>query len=283
MRKHLLLVALACPALVHANLVNQLFVEPSFSGGGGPCGNPAINAAVGPVDQSCSTTGGFNSTGSGETLVDYSHIHVTGTAFGASDTVARGVIQDNLTFHIPGAPDGTAGSFTYELMVSGNLAATTDLGAASWSLQTNIGGGVSDLVVGGHLATASASIPGFSGNPYGVFFATGHFQSGLPAPLQITFEGASQARFITPGVPGSASDDSQLFWGGITGVIAGGNPVPSFTVTSDSGTDWAQSFIPGSPVPEPAVSATLGAGLILIALAGRRKLRGKDRARAPLV
>jgi hypothetical protein len=116
-----------------------------------------------------------------------------------------------------------------------------------------------------------------------VFFATGHFQSGIAAPLDIEFTGHAQARFITPGVPGNASDDSQLFWGGITGVMAGGNPVPIFTVTSDSGTNWAQSFVSGSPVPEPAVSATLGAGLILIALAGRRRARGKDRARAPLV
>jgi hypothetical protein len=267
-----ILLAFACTALVHADLINQLSVAPSFSGGGGPCGT-TINAAVGPSDQSCSTTGGFNSTGSGETLVDYGLIQVTGSAFGASDTVAKGVIQDSLIFHIPGVPDGTAGSFTYELMVSGNLAATSDLGEADWSLETNVGGGAFDLGASGRLATASASNPGFTGNPYGVFFATGHFQSGLPASLDIEFTGHAQARFITPGVPGSASDDSNLFWGGISGVTVGGAPVASSTVDSTSGTNWSQSFVPA--VPEPAVSVTIGAGLILIGLLRRRKTKGR--------
>jgi hypothetical protein len=228
---------------------------------------------VGPANQSCSAIGGFGTTGSGGTLVDYGHIHVTGTAFGTLDEASRGVIQDNLTFHIPGAPDGTAGSFTYELFVSGSLGPVGDLGAASWNLSTNVGGGPVDLQIFYRLGSPGVSNPGFTGSPYGTYFATGHFQSGLPAPLQITFDGASQARLLAPGVPGSASDDSQLFWGGISGVVAGGVPITTFTVTSDSGTNWAQSFIPASTAPEPAASATLGAGLILIVLAGRRKLR----------
>jgi hypothetical protein len=249
MKNSLLLLILAGPALLRADLLNQLFVTPASSGGSGPCGT-TFSAPTGPTDQSCSATGGFNSSGDGETLVDYGHVHVRGSANGGFDEESVGTIQDSLTFHIPGVADGTAGSFTYELIMSGKLAATSDFGEASWQLQTTVGGGTFDLSVFGRLETASGGNPGVTGVPYGVFFATGHFQSGIAAPLYISLRGNSQARFTFTG-PGSATDDSTLFWGGISDVVAGGSPVPGFTVTSDSRTNWANSLAP-NPVPDPS-------------------------------
>ena len=85
--------------------------------------------------------------------------------------------------------------------------ANSDLGAASWSLQTNVGGGAFDLSVFGRLETAGGGKPGFTGSPYGTFLATGHFQSGFAAPVEIELSGGTQARITFTG-PGNASGDT---------------------------------------------------------------------------
>jgi hypothetical protein len=57
------------------------------------------------------------------------------------------------------------------------------------------------------------------------------------------------------------------YWGGIQSVVVDGQAIP-FSVTSDSGTDWSQSFIP-SPVPEPSSLLLLLAGIFGLALRSR--------------
>jgi hypothetical protein len=54
----------------------------------------------------------------------------------------------------------------------------------------------------------------------------------------------------------SASYDlaHSLYWVGINGVTINGQPVTDFSLSSDSGTNWAQSFV---PVPEPPTIALI--------------------------
>jgi hypothetical protein len=65
-----------------------------------------------------------------------------------------------------------------------------------------------------------------------------------------------------------------LYWGGISAVTIDGKPMApgSFTITSESGLDYTQSFVP-TAVPEPGHYAGIaGAALLGFAL-WRRSLR----------
>jgi PEP-CTERM motif len=64
--------------------------------------------------------------------------------------------------------------------------------------------------------------------------------------------------------------DNSAYWGGIQQVVVEGASAVAFGVTSTSGTDWSQSFVP-APVPEPASAALLLAGGTLLAAAARRR------------
>jgi hypothetical protein len=68
---------------------------------------------------------------------------------------------------------------------------------------------------------------------------------------------------------------SSAYWGGIRSVTdANGAALTGWTLASGSGTDWAQSFIPGSgAVPEPASWAMLIAGFGLVGAMRRRQRR----------
>lgn len=61
--------------------------------------------------------------------------------------------------------------------------------------------------------------------------------------------------------------DHSFYWGGIDTVSYQGSPV-SFTVTSDSGTDYARSFVPVAAIPTPATLYLVVPAIL--AMAGRR-------------
>jgi len=124
----------------------------------------------------------------------------------------------------------------------------------------------------GFLADCTAGDPsGCLGQPYPAFFdevvpVVFSVQFGVPGTIGATLASQVNRNSIATD-PGSADVNfgSTVTWGGIDEVTFQGAPVP-FTVTSESGTDYAE------PVPEPGQAA--------LALAGAFGLWAGARSRA---
>ncbi|MGE0484087.1 MAG: hypothetical protein AB7Q81_08095 [Gammaproteobacteria bacterium] len=85
------------------------------------------------------------------------------------------------------------------------------------------------------------------------------------------YAAAVSGKRSSSGVAGNSTSDvlfhNTLWWAGTAGVLAGGAPVLDFSITSESGTNWAQAV---NAVPLPAPVALLLAPLALVAARRRR-------------
>jgi hypothetical protein len=248
----------------------QLSVAPSFAGGSGPYSG--LQNQNGPASLAGTATGGANSNGAGTVFVNWGVVKMTGSAFGSLNTLARGIFRDELVITAPGVPNGTAGTVSYAIVVSGSLFADAPgIARASWALAADLGGGNFDINVGG---TQNSVVNGgqYVGAPFGTFSATVPFAFGSTMQLYVQLEGSAQAAFnnTIPGLPNAAFDMGQsLYWGGINAITVNGAPVSGFDVSSTSGTDYRNSM---APIPEPGALAMMLAGLgVLVGL--RRRCR----------
>lgn len=204
-----------------------------------------------------------------------------GTGDGSSvDSTATSFFSDTVT--ILGLPTGTAGTMTVSVDVLGSMNYSGNClplitGApacfAAWSLGVTDGGPTS-IDLGGRID----NIKGSTGNGFGMQTATFSFTYGVAFDLSggLTVEAYNdglQASSISVDMAHS------VYWGGISNVTANGLPVSSFTVISNSGTDWSQSFVPSTtPVPEPSAAVLMGSLLGALCLLQRRR-RGVAGAR----
>jgi hypothetical protein len=261
----LLLGTLAAASQASTLNTAQIGVTPSFTPGSGPYEDVQNNN--GPVSVGGSATGGFNSTGSGSTYVDWGVIKLSGDAVGSMTTVTRGIFRDDLMFTAPGVAAGTFGTLTFWLAVNGTLQAN-DVGTpqASWGLQADLGGGYFDINRSGSLHGSGPYVytPGYVGDPFGLYSATVTFQFGFNTPLDVELTGSAQAAYsFDDGLPTASFDLAHsLYWGGITDININGTPVGGVVIASASGTDYSVSL---APVPEPGAAVLLLAGLPLIA------------------
>jgi hypothetical protein len=88
----------------------------------------------------------------------------------------------------------------------------------------------------------------------GVFYlAQTTVQSGFAAQLDVELSTSAQAAYDAYLNPGSATANflNTLAWGGIQSVTVNGQPV-NYSLSSTSGTNWNQSFVPATDTPEPA-------------------------------
>jgi len=247
-----------------------LNTDPTESGGTGF--DQSLNAA-GSLTGFAS--GPFASQGAGFLMINYGVIKMSGDAFGDFDTLARGIFEDNIIITAPGIATGTAGTLTYSISVTGSIEGITGDSAASWSLQSEFNGGAAAIRASAAADSPELTPPGYVGDPFGVYSATVSFQYGVSIPIEVELDSNAHASYATGTDPGAAQFDlsHSLYWGGLTNLSAGGAPVGDFTVTSDSGANYANSFVP-SAAPEPG-TATLFAGALLvgIGLARRRGAR----------
>ena len=273
MHRRCVLLVSVLPILAQASAINtgQIGLNPNASGGLGPVSQNQNNA--GPITMNASTTGGDNSTGTASLFVDYGVIKMSGDSEGTLVDVVRGIFRDDVTITAPGIPTGTLGSLQFSVSLNGSLAAPAGGGASSWQIQATIGGTF-------QISTSATQFNpdsglGYVGPPFGVFTGTVNFQFGSAAQLDVELTGAAQTQFDFSG-PGSASFDlaHSLYWDGISNVTANSAPVNNFIVTSTSGTNYAQSFVPA--VPEPT-TLLLTAGALAVLASGR--LRGGRRRR----
>ena len=113
----------------------------------------------------------------------------------------------------------------------------------------------------------------FTGSPPGNFSLTGTFIFGAPSVLTMILSANSNESWLD-GFSGAATAEGDfahtLTWGGFTEVRdANGNLVTSYTVTSDSGTDWSKPVA----VPEPATISLVATGLVALGVRRRRRSR----------
>ncbi len=233
----------AAPALADATNTARVIISPDFSGGAGPIDTTVSH--TGTCDNTGSTTGGFSSAGAATAHVEYGSIRLTGSGTVSINATAIGIVRDTITITAPGVPTGTNGTLTYSVRVSGNVQATSGSSGATWNAQTNLDGGPFEI---SKTATSySPSLGGaYVGNPFGVSSATVGFQFGVPRALYIELRGTADSANASTTNIGEAhfGGPLSLDWLGMTNLTANGSPIGSFSVASESGTNWGGDLTP---------------------------------------
>jgi hypothetical protein len=215
----------------------------------------------------------INADGHGSLFASYGIIKISGDASGEADSSIDGRFQDFITMTAPGVANGTSGTFTFSIFASGLLIANDvpggpqALASASWDLTVDVGGTPvfpnQVLHKCGELRNAAFAVSGYvncsntllPGDSFGTYTVTVPIIWGASTLLLVDLSGATDAGYDPPsGLTAGASEDlsHSLYWAGISGATAGGNSVSNFVVTSQSGANFANSFVPAAGVPEPS-------------------------------
>lgn len=166
----------------------------------------------------------------------------TGYSVGSSSATVRANFRSNDGYHSLGQADGMSAQSTSDGVV----------------VQRDSSGDID-----------GASVPPGAALGYHVFSTQFYFNQ----PFQISLEliGISGASGDSTAASGSSILEAMhsLDWAGIQQVSVDGRTV-DYSLWSESGTDWNQSF---APVPEPETWALLLAGLAFLGVAGRHRPR----------
>jgi hypothetical protein len=105
------------------------------------------------------------------------------------------------------------------------------------------------------------------GDSFGTYSVTVPITWGFATLVTVRLSGIVDAGYDPPtGFTVGASEDlsHSLYWAGISGATAGGNPVTNFAATGQSGANYANSFEPAS-APEPGTGLLLAGALVAAA------------------
>jgi hypothetical protein len=228
---------------------------------------------TGPQHATASSIGVLDESGSATATVSYGVMHLYSQFTNGGIAQGIGDIHDDMVFTAPGVATGTQMQITFGILVEGQLGSTgpqiSSESAGEWNLHAGIGGGALPLNGSGQ----QFSTLGLVGDPLGFFTATETVQAGFSTPLDIELNATANA---SNGGSAVADLADTLEWGGISKVTVGGVAIDDFSVTSASGTNWADSFIPGPGVPEPATWA-----MMLVGFGGLGGLLRRGRAAVP--
>lgn len=217
--------------------------------------------------------------------------------------LASGSFFDRLTIAPPtAAQQGASATVNAGLVIEGalNAAATntrTDplagfVGASNWRVAYKAanasGGSTGTFVPGfyGQYSVDSSGVPRQQGPVLpGTIPVSFQIQFGVPfdISLEATIVAIAQvshatAKPLTDGVTVASAQaffGNTVFWNGISSVVSGGQTITGFTVTSESGADYATALKP-QVVPVPAAGWLFGSALGL--LGWRRKARSTGAA-----
>lgn len=279
----------AAPAL--ADLRSQIFVSNEILGV--PTMAPTITAGTGPVtdefflfvDPIPVPPGGTLSI---STYVDYGILRLESFDQTFADdfdmvmisidngTRATGSFSDTVTIDAVGRT-GTAGTLAALVRFDGVLdAAATgsappfnSFGSATASLDFTMGSSQTIQLFRSCDTSVGTGAACLFGDAFGLQkLEPIAFTFGQPFLLSVQSSAATFSRTVPLGTTLANADlRFTIQWMGIQDVADAQGPVASFTLTSDSGVDWAQ------PVPEPRAAGLAGAAAALLALLGERRAR----------
>ena len=274
------LMMMALPCFVQAGKFASIDLNRSFQFTNGPVPD-SVHLSVPLQDPDISISAmisGYPATGTAQVSYGVAKVSgyggFTGGQFGgafASTQIAG--YQDLVTINVPGVASGTLVSVLAGFDIPGALIATGDCGISCggfWDGQLSLGSG---FEVSGGVTPA-----GPTGSQLGAYSHAFLVLTGTPTALDVQLTGTAAGAHNGYGFPtycpcGTGTDSlaNSMYWTGISSVTLNGQQVP-FTVTSASGTDWSQSFVPAaSSVPEPGTRALTAAVLGVAWVTWRRK------------
>jgi hypothetical protein len=240
-----------------------------------------------PVEASLSRTGFNGAIMEARTLADFGVIKNFASAGGPDGAVAsaNALVNDSITFSAPGfttallnvrfavdatftlAPTAGSSVFTFN-----GVSLTPQGGGPDRSVffqtQDDNTRGVEALFVNSVLREEQARTPG--SDLFRIISANIEIDPNRSYTLGI------DSRCAATGVLGLSICDasSSTYWGGFSLSDTQGNAISGWSLSSSSGTNWQNSFIPGevsAAVPEPASWAMLIAGFGLVGAMQRRR------------
>jgi PEP-CTERM motif len=212
-------------------------------------------------------------------MVEFGVIKLTGVSAFSGNASATGGFYDRITISAPGIATGTAGVLSYSVLVNGTLSISNTHSQAGWLLRTNFGNDTTfDIERSAVLCGVNTFGCVNNPSPGGLYGASVDFQFGVPMNLSVRLVGNAGTTANFPSEPASLASfnlGNSAYWGGIGGVWLNGAPVAGWAAAAPSGVNWAPSF---APVPEPATTLLLVAGLVALSCIKRAGSRTERRA-----